>query len=417
MTGWKTDSPFLSPKKIAEIIKAADRLRSIITHFVSVGIGGSYLGNRATIEALYGSLELINQLPAADRGNSPQIFFLGNHMSSKYTAQVLKILTGQSVGVNVISKSGETVEPAIAFTILKECLENSYEDAAARIIAVTDKKEGALRELSNEKGYKTFVVPDNVGGRYSVTSPVGLFGLAVMGVDIKEFLAGAEYAEKNTREHAPERNIAFLRATMRALAYLELNKKIEVASTGIHELQGVTKWMQQLGPESEGKNEQGMWISNEFYTEMAHANGQMIQMGERNMIETFIRVEEVDTDIMIASKGTPVEHVDGENLSSINDAFVDGLRDAHYQGKVPTMSYVLPRIDAFTLGQLYQLEMNTIAISGLLLGQNPFIQPGVQDYKDIADARSGKKDKMGKYDAIREQIRLAEKLLNPKFIV
>lgn len=413
MTGWKMESPFITEAELDTIIKHGQKLAKLIDDLVSIGIGGSYLGNRATLEALYGPLELFNLLSAEERGNIPRQFFLGNHMSPGYTARVLQILSGRSVGVNVISKSGGTVEPAIAFAILKEALEHSYPDAASRIVAVTDRSRGALKELADEKGYATYVVPDNVGGRFSVTSPVGLFGLAVAGVDIKEFIAGAKFAEEMTRERPAEKNIAMLRAVMRYIAHVEMLKKIEVASTGIHGLKGVTMWMQQLGPESEGKNGQGLWISPEFYTEMAHANGQMIQMGERNMIETFLMVEDTGLDVKISAKGTPVSYLDGKKLSSVNQAFIDGLRDAHYEGGVPTMSYILPRIDAFTLGQFYQLEMNTIALSGLLLGQNPHIQPGVQKYKDVANARSGKP---GTEAALADMMQ-AEKKLDPKFIV
>ena len=390
MTGWKIDSPYRAEAELDQIIQVAAELRSKIDDFISIGIGGSFLGNKATIEAILGSLELFNLLGPEQRGGIPRIFFLGNHMDPGYTARVLEIIAGRRVGVNVISKSGGTVESAIAFAILKECMENGFTDHASRIVAVTDKAKGALKKLSDEIGYAAFEVPDNVGGRYSVTSPVGLFGLAVAGIDIKRFIAGARFAEEETRKRPIVSNIAMLRAVMRYVAYTKMGIKIEVAATGTYDLKGVAAWMQQLGPESEGKDGKGIWISPEFYTQDAHANGQMIQMGERNIMETFLMLEESGTDVVIPGRGTPVEYLDGRTLSFANRAFVEGLRDAHYAGGVPTMSYIFPALNAFTLGQLYQYEMNAIALSALLLEQNPFIQPGVQQYKRVADAKSGK---------------------------
>ena len=379
MTGWKTESPYVSDDVLDEIQATAKDFASKIDDFVSAGIGGSFLGIQATIEAVKGSLSLLNLLPSF----KPRFFFLGNHMDPEYTAKVLEIIKDRKIGVNVISKSGGTVEPAIAFAIVKDL-------AKGKIVATTDKSKGALKELANKEGYKTYVVPNNVGGRYSVTCPVGLFGLAVAGIDLKEFIAGARFAEEQTRKNPFNKNIAMLRAVMRYIAYSKWNKKIEVVSTGDYNLRSVTAWMQQLGPETEGKDGKGLWISPEFYTQDAHANGQMIQQGERNMIETFLIVENPAKDVTISAKGTPVEYLDGKKLSFANKAFVEGLRDAHHQGGVLTMSYVFPKLDAFTIGQFYQLEMNTIALGGLILGINPFIQPGVQLYKDVANKKSGK---------------------------
>ena len=379
MTGWKMDNPFVEDKKLIEIEETAQNFVKEIDDFISIGIGGSYLGIQATIEAVKGNIGLLNLLPS----QKPRIYFLGNHMDPEYTATILRLVKDRKVGINVISKSGGTVEPAIAFAIAKDLAEG-------RIVATTDKAKGALKALADKEGYKTFVVPDNVGGRYSVTCPVGLFGLAAAGINIKEFIAGARFAEEQTRTQPFEKNIALQRATMRFLAYDKWNKKIEVASTGIYNLRMVTAWLQQLGPETEGKDGKGLWISPEFYTQDAHANGQMIQQGERNMIETFLMVEKVAQDITIPGKGTPVDYLDGKKLSFANQAFVEGLRDAHFEGGVPCMSYVFPEVTAHTIGQFYQYEMNAIAITGLLLGLNPFIQPGVQMYKAIANKKSGK---------------------------
>jgi glucose-6-phosphate isomerase len=415
MTGWKMESPFIPDGEIKAIGSAANKLSADIDDFWSIGIGGSYLGIRATIEAVRGSLETFNLLSKEERGGTPRIFFLGQNMDPAYTAKTLGLMKGRKIGGNVISKSGGTVEPAIAFAIIKNLMENSFtpNKVTERIVAITDAKKGSLRKLAIEKGYKTYSVPDNVGGRYSVTCPVGLFSLAVAGVNIKEFIAGARQGEEQTRNLPFEKNIAMNRAVMRFLSNRYMNKDIEVASTGIYDLRSVTSWMQQLGPESEGKNGEGLWISPEYYTEMAHANGQMIQMGKRNIIETLLMVEDPGTDVIIPGKGTPVEYLDGKTLNFANTAFVEGLRDAHYEGGVPVMSYILPDLSAYTMGMFFQTEMNAIALSGLLLGQNPFIQPGVQQYKDVANIRSGK-------PGTEEAFKLMEKnesRLNPKFSI
>ena len=387
MTGWKTESPFITDNQLDAIQSAAQKLASTIEDFWSCGIGGSYLGIRAGIEAVKGSLELFNLLSKEQRKGIPRIFFIGNNMDPSYTARLLELMRGRRIGGNVISKSGTTVEPAIAFAIIENAMKDSYSHAEVvkRIVATTDKSKGALKKLADKEGYLTFVVPDNVGGRFSVTSPVGLFGLAVAGVDIKEFIKGAKQAEEQTRNLPFDRNISMLRAVMRYIAHKHMGKKIEVASTGVYDLRSTIAWMEQLGPESEGKNSEGLWIAPEYYTEKAHANGQMIQQGERNLIETFLMVEDPGIEVKIPGKGTPVEYLDGKTLHFVNTTFIKGLRDAHYEGGVPTMSYLLPKLDAFTIGAFFQYEMNAIALSGLLLGQDPFIQPGVQQYKNIAN--------------------------------
>jgi glucose-6-phosphate isomerase len=415
MTGWKMKSPFVDDSALDEIQSSAKKLADNIDDFWSIGIGGSYLGLRATIDAIKGSLELFNMLSREQRGNTPRIFFLGQNMDAGYTANAIRLMEGNKVGGNVISKSGGTVEPAIAFAIIKHLMENSYssDKAARKIIAITDANKGSLRKLAAEKGYKTYSVPDDVGGRFSVTCPVGLFTLAAAGIDIKEFIAGARYAEEQTRKLPFEKNIAMQRAAMRFVAHKFMEKDIELASTGNYDLKAATWWMQQLGPESEGKNGEGLWISPQYYTEMAHANGQAVQMGKRNFIETFITIGHPNIDVTIPGKGTPVDYLDGKTMNFANQAFVDGLRDAHYEGGVPVMSYLLPDQSAYTMGMFFQTEMNAIALSGLLLGQNPFIQPGVQSYKDIANIRSGKP---GTEKTFQEML-AKERSLNNKYII
>lgn len=412
MTGWKTESPFVSDSELDTIQSVAQKLAAEVDDFVSIGIGGSYLGIHSVIDAVRGSIELTNLLSGEKRGGAPRI--LGHNMDPAYTTRVLEIIKGKQVGAVVISKSGGTVEPAIAFAIVENFIRESFgAEAAKRIVAVTDKTKGALRELAGKRGYRTFVVPDNVGGRFSVTCPVGLFALAVAGVNIKEFIAGTKAGEELVRNQPFEKNIAMLRAVMRFIAHKCMGKDIELASTGVYDLRSTSMWMQQLGPESEGKNGEGLLIVPQYYTREAHADGQLVQQGKRNLIETFIMVENPGVDAVISGKGTPVEYLDGKSLHEVNTAFVEGLRDAHYEGGVPTMSYILPQLDAYTMGMLYQVEMNVIALSGLLLGQNPFIQPGVQLYKDIANTKSGKPGT----EAKAAEMRRAEARLSNKFIV
>ncbi|NQT28958.1 MAG: glucose-6-phosphate isomerase [Candidatus Saganbacteria bacterium] len=392
MTGWKMDSPYVSPSELDAIDSCAAKLVSEIDDFISIGIGGSYLGIQASIDAVRGSLELFNLLSPKERKGTPRIFFLGHNMDPAYTARILEIVNPRKLGAAVISKSGGTVEPAVAFAIVKKVLEENLgkEIAAQRIVAITDKAKGSLKKLADELGYRTFVVPDNVGGRFSVTCPVGLFALAVAGINIKEFIAGARAAEEDIKKQPFDKNISMLRAVLRFIAHKYLGFDIELASTCVYDLRSTTMWMQQLGPESEGKHGEGLFIVPQYFTRDAHADGQLIQEGKRNLIELFLMLEKPAEDIIIPAKGTPVEYLDGKTLHFVNTAFVEGLRDAHHEGGVPTMSYILPKLDAYTMGMLYQYEMNAIALSGLLLGQNPFIQPGVQMYKDIANAKSGK---------------------------
>jgi glucose-6-phosphate isomerase len=415
MTGWKTESPFASPAELETIQKAADKLAAEIDDFVSIGIGGSYLGIQSTLDAVRGSLELFNLLSREERKGTPRIFFLGQNMDPAYTKTVLEIMRGKKTGAAVISKSGETVEPAIAFAIVKDLLESLYGKAGAakKIVAVTDKAKGALKKLADRQGYQTFEVPDNVGGRFSVTCPVGLFALSAAGVDITDFIAGARVAEEQVRNQPFEKNISMLRAAMRFIAHRHLGKEVEFASTGVYDLRSAAMWMNQLGPESEGKNQEGLLIIPQYYTREAHADGQWAQQGKRILIETFLLLEKPQVDLTIPGKGTPVEYLDGKSLHFANSAFVEGLRDAHYEGGVPTMSYILPKLDAYTMGMFYQYEMNAIALSGLLLGQNPFIQPGVQQYKNIANAKSGKPGT----EALAAKMKEDENRLDPKFMI
>lgn len=415
MTGWKTESPFISNADLDKIASHARQFASLIDDFLPDGIGGSYLGTEAVINAVMGDHKLTNLLSRIERGDVPRTFFMGQNMDPDYTATVLRIVEGRRVGTSVASKSGGTVEPAIAFAIIRFSIEagDTAEVAANRIVAITDAVRGKLRPLADEKGYASYIVPDNVGGRYSVTTPVGLFPVSVAGVDIHSFIAGTRFAEEMTQQTPPEKNIAMIFAAARYIAHKRWGIATELASTGTSDLIGTTMWYQQLGPESEGKNGEGMLIVPQFFTREAHADGQLIQQGPRNLMETFLMVGEPKRDVIIPGKGTPVEYLDGKGLNFANRAFVEGLRDAHYEGGVPVSVFEMPQLNAYTLGALMQYQMNIIALSALLLGQNPFIQPGVQQYKEVANARSGKP---GTEEALKK-MQEADAALDNKWII
>lgn len=384
MTGWQTLPEEITLTHLEEIQSAAQSLRSRIDAFVSLGIGGSYLGIEATCTAL--THTYFNQLSRDERGNAPEIYFLGQNMDPDYVRDTLDMLRGKVVGINVISKSGTTTETAIAFRILRNVLEKNWGQNAKDLIYVTtDVTRGALKNLSKEKGYKTFPIPDNIGGRFSVLTDVGLLGLAMANIDIKEFAAGFKYMRNITMVDDFWRNPSLLHAAARHAAWLK-GKKIEIVATNSVPLYGVAKWMEQLFPESEGHSGHGMWVSPSLYSEKLHANGQMVQQGERNILETFIMLKEHDNTVTIPHDKDNIDGLNylvnkGQDMNSINRKVIEGPAYAHYLGDVPNMIIEIPRKNAFSLGEMYYMMEKSVAISGYLLGHNPFIQPGVEDYK------------------------------------
>jgi glucose-6-phosphate isomerase len=393
MTGWQNLPSEITPEHLDTIRTITDELSREIDAFVSLGIGGSYLGIEATIHAL--THRYFNQLTREQRGGSPEIYFLGNNMDPDYFRDTLDMLEGKRVAVNVISKSGTTTETAVAFRIIQKILETNWGDLANRmILATTDKTRGALRKMADRKGYRTFVIPDNIGGRFSVLTDVGLVGLAMAGVDIEEFVAGF----RNMREIALQndfwKNPALIHAGLRHAAWLK-GKKIEVVATNAVSLYGVARWMEQLFPESEGHEGHGLWVSPSLYSEKLHANGQAVQEGERNIMETFLLL--LDHDNRIPIPETEDDH-DGLNflaernsdMGFINRKVVEGPAYAHFEGGVPNVIVEIPKRNAYNLGQLYYMMERSVAISGYLLGHNPFIQPGVEAYKQAMFALIGK---------------------------
>jgi glucose-6-phosphate isomerase len=393
MTGW-LDLPINITTGHIERIKAlVKKISPQIDAFVSLGIGGSYLGIEATIRAL--THNYFNQLTREARGNAPEIYFLGQNMDPDYFRDTLDMLDGKRIAVNVISKSGTTTETAIAFRIIRSLMEKHMgKEGDSLIIATTDKQKGALKNLADKKGYETFVVPDNIGGRFSVLSDVGLIGLAMANIDIEEFIAGFKTMREITLSDNFWTNPALVHAAVRHAAWLK-GKKIEVIATNSNSLMPVARWMEQLFPESEGHKGHGMWLSTSLYSEKLHANGQMVQDGERNLLETFLLLERHDNRIDIP---VDTDNIDGLNflpdrgldMNFINRKVIEGPAWAHFKGGVPNMTINIPERNAFNIGQLYYLMEKSVAVSGYLFGHNPFIQPGVEAYKKAMFAMAGK---------------------------
>lgn len=416
MTGWRSLPDEITEAHLDNIISLTNRLSEDIDAFVSLGIGGSYLGIEATFRAL--THNYFNQLGRDKRGGAPEIYFLGQNMDPDYFRDTLDMLEGKKIGVNVISKSGTTTETAIAFRIIQRLIEDNWgEKGSEFILATTDKAKGALKNLADKKGYRTFIIPDNIGGRFSVLTDVGLVGLAMAGIDIHEFVAGFKNMKRITISRDFWNNPALVHAAVRHAAWTK-GKKIEVIATNSSSLYPVARWMEQLFPESEGHDGHGMWISPSLYSEKLHANGQMVQQGERNIIETFLLLGSHDNSVQIPIDD---ENLDGLNflpdkgfdMNYVNRKVIEGPAYAHYLGGVPNMTIEIPERNAFNLGQLYYMMEESVAISGYLLGHNPFIQPGVEAYKKAMFALVGKPGFQEKAGEMTDKIgRLKRVLVN-----
>ena len=403
MIGWQDLPEKIEKGHLDEIKSSTQELSSKIDAYVSLGIGGSYLGVEATIQAL--THRFFNQLSRDQRGGAPEIYFLGQNMDPDFLRDTLDMLHGKRVGLNVISKSGTTTETAVVFRILEKLLEDNWGRGTRELIVVTtDKERGALRELARRKGYKSFTIPDDVGGRFSVLTDVGLVGLAMANIDIQEFVAGFRHMRKLCLTDDFWENPCLVHAALRHLAWLK-GKKIEVVATNSVALYGVARWMEQLFPESEGHQGHGMWVSPSIYSEKLHANGQMVQEGERNIFETFLYLKEPDNEVSIPEVREDLDGLNylikqGIGMSHINRMVIEGPAYAHFKGGVPNISIEIARRNAFNLGQIYYMMERSVAISGYLLGHNPFIQPGVEAYKRAMFALLGKPG----FEKAREEI-------------
>ncbi|WP_434735185.1 glucose-6-phosphate isomerase [Clostridium sp.] len=373
------------------IKKAAEKIRSDSDVLIVIGIGGSYLGSRAAIEML--THTFYNSI-SKDIRKSPAVFFAGNNISSTYMSDLLEAVEGKDVSINVISKSGTTTEPAIAFRIFKELLEKKYgrEDAKKRIYATTDKNKGALKSLADAEGYETFVIPDDVGGRYSVLTPVGLLPIAAAGIDIDEMIRGAADAREKYDMDDLDKNDAYRYAAARN-ALFRKGKTIEMMVNFEPCLHYFGEWWKQLYGESEGKDNKGLFpAAGDFSTDL-HSMGQYIQQGLRILFETFINVESPRKDVFIKKDS---ENLDGLNflaeksMDFVNNQALRGTVLAHNDGNVPAVVLNVPELTAYYFGYLVYFFEKSCAISGYLTGINPFDQPGVEAYKKNMFALLGK---------------------------
>ncbi|MEG1621869.1 MAG: glucose-6-phosphate isomerase [Alistipes sp.] len=379
--GWVNLPSLISSETIAAITNQATRLRAKADVIICIGIGGSYLGAKAVIESLCNPFQTLQQRPT-----HPTILFAGQNLSEDYIYELLDALQGHDFATLVISKSGTTTEPAIAFRLIKAALEKRYGkvEAATRIVAITDQSRGALKTLADKEGYPTFVIPDDVGGRYSVLTPVGLLPLATAGIDITALIRGAQSMEEATAEGIPfEQNPAAIYAATRHALYLS-GKKIEILASYEPALHDIAEWWKQLYGESEGKENKGLFPASVTLTADLHSMGQYIQEGERTLFETVISVCQSTHEVRI---DTDRENLDGLNflagkrLSEINKMAELGVQLAHTDGGVPNLRIEIPKLDAFTIGALLYFFEKACGISGYLLGVNPFDQPGVEEYK------------------------------------
>jgi len=389
--GWIDLPVNYDKEEFARIKQAAKRIQSDSDALVVIGIGGSYLGARAAIEML--SHSFYNQL-SKEKRPTPEIYFAGNNISSTYIAHLLQLLEDKDFSVNVISKSGTTTEPAIAFRIFREVLEKKYgkEGARKRIYATTDRSKGALKKLAVEEGYETFVIPDDVGGRYSVLTAVGLLPIAVCGIDIDAMMQGAADARQAYANPNLSDNESYQYAAMRNILYRK-GKLTEILVNYEPSLHYVSEWWKQLFGESEGKDLKGIYPASVDFSTDLHSMGQFIQEGSRHLFETVLQVDRVPEEIVI---GADPDDLDGLNFLSgrtmdfVNKKAFQGTMLAHTDGGVPNLIVTLPDISAYTFGYMVYFFEKACGLSGYLLGVNPFDQPGVEAYKKNMFALLGK---------------------------
>ncbi|WLR45944.1 glucose-6-phosphate isomerase [Halobacillus litoralis] len=389
--GWLELPEAYDKEEFARIKKSAEKIKSDSDVLLVIGIGGSYLGARAALEMLNHSF--YNELSSDDR-NTPQVFFVGNSISAPYMNELFDVLKDKDVSINVISKSGTTTEPAIAFRIFRKFLEEKYgvDEARKRIYATTDKNKGALKTLASEQGYESFVVPDDVGGRYSVLTAVGLLPIAASGIDIDEMMKGAQAAQSELSTDKLSENPAYQYAAVRNVLYNK-GKTIEMLVNYEPSLQYFAEWWKQLFGESEGKDQKGIFPASANFSTDLHSLGQYVQEGRRDLFETVLNVETPSSDITIEEDSQNLDglnYLAGATVDEVNEKAYLGTMLAHTDGDVPNLILHLPKRDAFTFGYLVYFFEKACAISGYLLGVNPFDQPGVEAYKVNMFALLGK---------------------------
>ena len=387
--------------EFARIKKAAKKIQQDSEVLVVIGIGGSYLGARAAIEFLRHGF--YNNLPKEVR-KTPEIYYAGNSISGTYLKGLTDVIGDRDFSVNIISKSGTTTEPAIAFRVFKELLEKKYgkEGAAKRIYATTDKEKGALKNLATEEGYETFVVPDDVGGRFSVLTAVGLLPIAVSGVDIDRLMEGAAEGRRLALEQEFSENDALQYAAIRNIL-LRKGKSVEVLADYEPSLHYVAEWWKQLYGESEGKDQKGLFPASVDLTTDLHSMGQFIQDGARIMFETVLNVEQSREPVVLNEEPVDLDglnYLAGKDMDFVNKSAMNGTILAHTDGNVPNLMVTIPEQNEFYLGELFYFFEFAVGISGYLLGVNPFNQPGVESYKKNMFALLGKPG----YEKAREEL-------------
>ncbi|MED1600114.1 glucose-6-phosphate isomerase [Alkalihalophilus marmarensis] len=389
--GWIDLPTAYDREEFSRIQAAAEKIKNDSDVLLVVGIGGSYLGARATIEALNHSF--YNVLSKEER-KAPQVFFVGNNISSTYVKDLFALLEGKDLSVNVISKSGTTTEPAIAFRIFREFLEKKYgqEEARRRIYATTDREKGALKTLANEEGYESFIIPDDVGGRFSVLTAVGLLPIAVSGLDIEALMKGAADASADLSNPDLKENQAYQYAAVRN-AFYNKGKTIELMVNYEPSLHYVSEWWKQLYGESEGKDGKGIFPASVDFSTDLHSMGQYVQDGRRDLFETVLNVGKVREEIKIEEADNDLDglnYLAGETMDFVNKKAFEGTMLAHTDGGVPNLIVNIPELNEYHFGYLIYFFEKACGISGYLLGVNPFDQPGVEAYKKNMFALLGK---------------------------
>ena len=387
--------------EFARIKKAAAKIQSDSEVLLVIGIGGSYLGARAAIEFLRHSFY---NVVSKEIRKTPEIYFVGNSISSTYIRHLMDVIGDRDFSINMISKSGTTTEPAIAFRVFKEMMEKKYgkEEAAKRIYATTDRVKGSLKHLATEEGYETFVVPDDIGGRFSVLTAVGLLPIAVSGADIDKLMEGAR-AGRETALNAPfEENDSLKYAAIRNIL-LRKGKEIEILANYEPSVHYVSEWWKQLYGESEGKDQKGIFPASVDLTTDLHSMGQFIQDGSRNMFETVITIETSREELVLQEEPVDLDglnYLAGKSVDFVNKSAMNGTILAHTDGQVPNLMVKVPEVNEFYLGELFYFFEFACGVSGYLLGVNPFNQPGVESYKKNMFALLGKPG----YEAQREEL-------------
>ncbi|NBK00074.1 glucose-6-phosphate isomerase [bacterium 1xD8-48] len=399
--GWIDLPVDYDKEEFDRIKKAAEKIKSDSEVLLVIGIGGSYLGARAAIEFLRHSFY---NVVSREIRKTPEIYFVGNSISSTYIRHLMDVIGERDFSINMISKSGTTTEPAIAFRVFKAMMEKKYgkEEAAKRIYATTDKAKGSLKNLATEEGYETFVVPDDVGGRFSVLTAVGLLPIAISGADIDKLMEGAQAGRKAALEASFEDNDAVKYAAVRNIL-LRKGKAIEILANYEPSVHYVSEWWKQLYGESEGKDQKGIFPASVDLTTDLHSMGQFIQDGSRNMFETVINIEKSREEIILEEEPVDLDglnYLAGKNVDFVNKSAMNGTILAHTDGQVPNLMVTVPEVNEFYLGELFYFFEFACGVSGYLLGVNPFNQPGVESYKKNMFALLGKPG----YEEQREEL-------------